>query len=188
MGLSNFRDSMLDCEIYRNGIKISENKGLISDSKNYNVIQFEPESNLDIQIGDEIYCPIKRKYYKIINTDIETFKGKPFSISAYFENNFNKPISNTNINVYNPNNSIIGNQQSAIININDSFEKFQNQIDTIGAEDKAELQELLNLLRTETTKNQIDKSIFSRFGSLISKHASWLFPMIADIITAWIQH
>lgn len=187
MSLRAFHSSMLDCEIIRNGVKIATHKGLVNDSKDFNYISFEPNSGVDIQIGDDIYCPLKDKHYIIINKDISTFHGQPHSIDAYFENNFTKPISNTTFNTYNPSYSVIGTQQNVSLNISDSFNNLQKQISEFGNEDREQLQELLNTLKSETTNNQLHKSVFSRFGTLIAKHGSWLMPAISQIITAWIQ-
>lgn len=179
-----FNDSMLECEVYRNNLKVSTCKGIIFDSVDYNYIRLN--IGTDIKIGDDIYCPIKDKHYIIVNVDIVTLKGKPHHLDAYFENNFNKPISNTIFNTYNPSNSIIGNQQTATINISDSFKNLNDMIDKYGYNDKQQLLELMNLLQNEVNNNIINKSIFSKFGDLLTKY-SWLVTCISDIIVAWIQ-
>lgn len=182
---SAFKSAMVDCEIYRNGIKVAKYKGLISDSKDYNCISFDCKS--DIQTGDDIYCPLKNKHYIITTTDIKLFNGKPHHLEAYFENNFSKPMSSTIFNTYNPSCSIIGTQQNISLNITDSFNNLQKQISEFGNEDKEKLQELLNILKSETTSNEIHKSSFSKFSELITKHGSWLIPAISQIIVAWFQ-
>lgn len=187
MSLSSFRRSMLDCEIYRNGVKIETYKGLVNDTKEYNMISFEPNPEPNIEIGDDIYCPVKRKHYIITNVDIRTFQGRPHSFDAYFENNFVKPISTTTFNTYNPTNSIIGNQQNAVLNINDCINNLHKQIEQNGNEDKEQLQELLDALKSETSNNQINKSAFAKFNGLLVKHGPWLIPSISQLIAAWIQ-
>ena len=181
---SAFKHAMVDCEIIRNNIKIATYKGLISDSKDFNVISFDCKS--DVQVGDDIYCPLKNKHYIITNTDIKLFNGKPHRLDAFFENNFIPKTSNTIFNTYNPSNSIIGSQQFATINISDSFNNLNEMIDKFGAEDKQQLLELVKLLQVETNNQVINKSLFKKFGSLISKY-SWLAPCISQIIAAWIQ-
>jgi len=182
---SSFRSAMVDCEIYRHGIKVATYKGLINDSKDYNCISFDCKT--DIQIGDDIYCPLKNKHYIITTTDIKLFSGKPHRLDAYFENNFSKPMANAIFNTYNPSYSIIGTQQNVSLNITDSFNNLQKQISEFGNEDQEKLQELLNVLKSETTSNEIHKSAFSKFNDLITKHGSWLIPSISQIIVAWIQ-
>lgn len=186
MSLSAFRSSMLDCEIIRNKIKIATYKGLISDTKDYNMISFEPNSNVDIQIGDDIYCPLKKKHYIITNVETTTFMGQIHSIDAYFENSFKQSISNITFNTYNPSNSIIGNQQNVILNITESFNNLDKLIDNNGNEDKSRLNELSSVLKSELSSNQINKTKFSKFSDLIAKH-SWLPLAISQIIAAWIQ-
>lgn len=187
MSLSAFRSSMLDCEIFRNGVKIATYRGLVNDTKDYNVIKFEPDSNIDIQIGDDIYCPLKKKHYIITNVEISTFLGKTHSIDAYFENSFQKSTSNITFNTYNPNNSVIGTQQNVVLNISDCFNNLQKQIEQNGNEDKEQLQELFETLKSETSSNQISKSAFTKFNDLLIKHGPWLVPAISQIIAAWVQ-
>lgn len=182
---SAFKRAMTDCEVIRNGSSINTYLGLISDSKEHNVINFEPEA--DVQVGDDIYCPLKKKHYIITNTDITIIDGKPFKLSAYFDNNFVKPNTTNVFNTYNPTNSVIGNQQNVTLNISDCFNNLQRQIEQQPLEDKAQLYELLNLLKSETSNNQINNSVFSKFKDLFNKHANWLIPSVAQIIAAWIQ-
>jgi len=184
--LSAFKSAMVDCDVIRNGNKIATHKGLINDTKDYNFISFEP--SVDIQIGDDIYCPLKNKHYLIINTDLRLFSGKQHSLDAYFENNFSKPISTTTFNTYNPSNSVIGNQQNVVLNISNCYNNLQNQIEQLGNEDKTQLYELLKLLKLETSNGQINHSTFEKFKTLFAKHGPWLIPSIVQIITAWIQH
>ena len=179
-----FKRNMIECEINRNGIKINNVLGLVSDSKEYNCISFDPE--VDVQINDDIYCPIKKKHYIIINTDIKTLQGKPHRLEAYFENNFTRPSETTIFNTYNPNNSIIGNQQNAVININDCFNNLDNLINQNGNEDIDRLNELSSILKEETKNQKFDKSKLSKFGDLITKY-SWVAASITQIIAAWIQ-
>lgn len=181
---SAWRSAMVDCDVIRNGIKIATYKGLINDSKDYNYISFD--LGTDIQINDEIYCPLKNKTYSIINVDIALFQGKQHRIDAYFENRFVKPVVTTTFNTYNPTNSVIGNQQNVTLNIDNCFNDLKNQIEQ-QHEDKEQLYELLNVLKSETSNNTISKSIFTKFKVLINKHAVWFIPSIAQIIAAWIQ-
>ncbi len=186
MSLSAFRSSMLDCEINRNNILIATYKGLISDSKDYNLISFDYRKDIDIQVGDDIYCPLKKKHYIITNVEISTFNGKIHSIDAYFENSFNKTNQNIVFNTYNPSNSIIGNQQYATLNINESFKALDDLINDNGGTDKSALYELLETLKSELSSDIINRSKLAKFGDLIAKH-SWLALAITQIFAAWIQ-
>lgn len=181
-----FHNSMLDCEIIRNNTKIATYKGLINDTKDYNMICFEPNPEPNIKIGDDIYCPMKKKHYLVTNIDINTFNGQPHSFDVYFENNFSKPISTVTFNTYNPTSSIIGNQQYATLNITESFNNLDNLINSNGGEDKTRLNELSSILKFELSSNQINRTKLSQYSDLIAKH-SWLFMAITQIIAAWIQ-
>ena len=182
--LHSFKRAMLDCEIFRNGEKIANQLGLVNDNKEYNYIAFDP--NIDIQIGDEIYCPIKKKHYLVNYIDIKTFNGKAHRLEAYFDNNYINSSQTTIFNTYNPNNTIIGNQDNAVINIRDSFNHLENLIKQNENEDTIRLNELYSILKEEIQNNNLSKSKLSKFGDLLCKY-SWLAPAISQIIVEWIK-
>lgn len=175
---------MVDCEIFRNNIKIATYKGMINDSKEYNYISFDPD--VDVQVNDDIFCPIKNKHYIITAIDIALFGGKQHRLDAYFDNNFTAKQATTVFNTYNPNNSIIGSQQTATINISDSLNNLDKLINDNGGTDKEKLFELKDTLKQQLDSNQLSKSSLSKFSDLIAKH-SWLVLAISQIIAAWIQ-
>jgi len=181
---SQWRSVMVDCEIFRNNVKIATYKGMINDSKEHNYISFDPD--VDVQINDDIFCPLKKKHYIITNTDIALFGGKQHRLDAYFDNNFMQAQTTTVFNTYNPSNSIIGSQQNATINISDSFNNLEKLINDNGGNDRKELFELENLLKQQLDTNQLNKGFLSKFSHLLAKH-SWLPMAIAQIISAWIQ-
>lgn len=181
---SQWRSVMVDCEIFRNSVKIATYKGMINDSKEHNYISFDPD--VDVQINDDIFCPLKNKHYIITNTDIALLGGKQHRLDAYFDNNFTQTHTTTVFNTYNPNNSIIGSQQTATINISNSFNNLDKLINNNGGTDKEELFELKTILKQQLDSNQLNKNSLSKFSDLIAKH-SWLVSAISQIIAAWIQ-
>lgn len=100
-------------------------------------------------------------------------------------------LVNSGINYYvvdvDTQNSIIGNQQSAIIN-NSNFDvdNLKELIDLYGNNDKQQLYELCSLLEQSLQKDDFHKSKLSKFSDLIAKH-SWLPTAIAQIISAYLQ-
>lgn len=181
---SQWRQVMVDCDIFRNNIKVATYKGMINDSKECNFISFDPD--VDVQVNDNVFCPLKNKHYIITSTDIALFNGKQHRLDAFFDNNFTPKQATTVFNTYNPNNSIIGSQQTATINIYDSFNNLDKLINDYGATDKEKLFELKDTLKQQLESNQLNKSSLSKFSDLIAKH-SWLALAISQIIAAWIQ-
>lgn len=182
-----FADSMIDFQNYRNSQLISTLKGLKNFEKNTNkkYIGFFP--NADIQIGD-VLINSGIKYY-VVDLDTQTWKGQIASLKAYYQTTppQTSQSSSTIFNISNASNSIIGNQQSAIIN-NSSFniDDFKQLIELYGEQDKQQLYELTSLLKSCLDKDDFHKSKLSKFSDLIAKH-SWVPLGIAQIISAYIQ-
>jgi len=186
--LDAFIDRMIDFEVYRNNKFIFNTKGLknIENTTNKRYIGFYPFA--EIEIGD-ILINSHIKYY-IIDIDTLTWMGQVSEIKAYYQTtppNSNQP----NSIIYNINkaeNSIIGNQQSAIIN-NPSFniDELKQLIEMYGNNDKQQLYELTSLLEDSLKKDNFHKSKLSKFSDLIAKH-SWLPSAIAQIIAGYLSH
>lgn len=143
--------------------------------------------NADIQIGD-VLINSGIKYY-VVDLDTQTWKGQIASLKAYYQTTppQTSQSSSTIFNISNASNSIIGNQQSAIIN-NSSFniDDFKQLIELYGEQDKQQLYELTSLLKSCLDKDDFHKSKLSKFSDLIAKH-SWVPLGIAQIISAYIQ-
>ena len=185
--LNHFRDRMVDFQLFRNSTLITTLKGLknIEANTNKKIIQFKPGT--DIQIGD-ILVNSNIKHY-VIDIDVQSWLGTVDSIKAYYQTT--PPVEqNSNSTVFNigtASNSIIGNQQQAILN-NSSFDinDLKQLIELYGGNDKEELYELSSQLQQLLNKDDFHKSKLSKFSDLISKH-SWLPLAIAQIISAFIQ-
>ena len=183
--LNSFKRSMIDFEIYRNSELISIQKGLKNSYQGKVFIEFFP--NVDIQIGD-ILKNSNITYY-IIDVDTQTWMGKISAIKAYYQTR--PPVdSQQNSTIFNINsapNSIIGNQQSAIINnSNFGIDDLKKLIELYGANDKQQLYELSSQLQEILNKDDFHKSKLSKFSDLISKH-SWLPLSIAQIIAGYLS-
>lgn len=184
--LNSFRNQMIDFDIYRNSALINTVKGLKNTEKGTNrkFIGFFPD--VDIQIGD-IFINSGIKYY-VTEVDTQTFKGETFAKKAYYTTSISKSQPNSTVfNINNASNSIIGNQQSAILN-NSHFniDDLKQLIEIYGENDKQQLYELTSLLKDSLDKDDFHKSKLSKFSDLIAKH-SWLPTAIAQIISAYLQ-
>lgn len=185
--LDHFRVNMIDFQLFRNSALITTLKGLknVEPNTNRKLIQFYPDT--DIQIGD-ILVNSNIKYY-ITDIDTQSWMGKVDSIIAYYQTT--PPVvhqnNSTTYNIANATNSIIGNQQQAILN-NSSFsiDDLKQLVELYGEDDKQQLYELTSLLQESLQKDDFHKSKLSKFGDLIAKH-SWLPTAIAQIISAFIQ-
>lgn len=182
--LVHFKNSMIDFEIYRNSQLLSTTKGLKNSWEGKVFIEFFPD--VDIQIGD-ILINSNIKYY-IIDVDTQTWMGQISAIKAFYQTK--PPVENNNSITYNigtASNSIIGNQQQAILN-NSAFniDDLKQLIELYGGSDKSQLYELSSQLQQLLEEDDFHKSKLSKFSDLIAKH-SWLPTAIAQIISAFIQ-
>lgn len=182
-----FRDCMIEFQIIRNSQPQKTLKGLKNTEKSTNrkYVGFDPDA--DVQIGD-ILVNANIKYY-VVDIDTQYWQGQLASIKAYYQTT--PPVEqNSNSTVFNigtASNSIIGNQQQAILN-NSSFsiDDLKQLIELYGNNDKSELYELSSQLQQLLDNDDFHKSKLSKFSDLIAKH-SWLPTAIAQIISAFIQ-
>lgn len=183
--LNHFKKQMIDFEIYRNSQLVSTAKGLKNSYQGKVYVEFFPD--VDVQIGD-ILVNSNIKYY-IVDVDTQTWCGQISAIKAFYQTR--PPVehqsSSTVYNIGTASNSIIGNQQQAILN-NSSFsiDDLKELIELYGAGDKNQLYELTAQLQQLLEKDDFHKSKLSKFSDLIAKH-SWLPTAIAQIISAFIQ-
>lgn len=183
--LNHFRNSMIDFEIYRGSQLISISKGLKNSYQGKVYIEFFPD--VDVQIGD-VLVNSNIKYY-IVDIDTQTWQGKVSAIKAFYQTRppVDQQLNSIVYNIGTASNSIIGNQQQAILN-NSSFsiDDLKELIELYGDNDKQQLYELTSLLQQSLEKDNFHKGILSKFSDLIAKH-SWLPTAIAQIISAFIQ-
>lgn len=185
--LHSFANNMIKFDVYRNSSLIFTVPGLKNTEKGTNkrMIEFFPE--VKIQIGD-ILVNSGINYY-ITDVDSQTWMGQIAAIKAYYQTTppLENQSSSTIYNIGNASNSIIGNQQSAILNnSNFNIDDFKQLIELYGEEDKKQLYELSSLLKDCLDKDNFKKSKLSKFSDLIAKH-SWLPLSIAQIISTYMQ-
>lgn len=185
--LHSFADKMIDFDVYRNSKLICTAPGLknTENGTNRKMIEFFPQ--IKIQIGDVLVN--SGIHYYIVDIDTQTWQGQISAIKAYYQTT--PPVehqqNSTVFNIGSASNSIIGNQQSAIIN-NSSFniDDLKEMIELYGANDKQQLYELTSLLQQSLQKDDFHKGKLSKFSNLIAKH-SWLPLAIAQVISAFLQ-
>ena len=187
--LDAFYTHMIDFQIYRNSQLINTSKGLKNSDKGTSkkFIGFYPD--VDIQIGDILTNVGSNVKYFVIDVDTSIMNGKIYQIKAYYQTTepIKESLNNTVYNIHNPSNSIIGAQESAIIN-NSSFniDDLKQLIEIHGNNDKQKLNELVSLLEESLKSDTFHKSKLSKFGDTIAKH-SWLPAAIAQLIASYIQ-
>lgn len=186
--LDSFQDRMINFDIYRNQNFIFSTKGLKNIENNTNKRYIGLYPFVEIQIGD-VLINSNIKYY-IVDIDTQTWQGQVCQLKAYYQTTppNNQQSNSITYNINNASNSIIGNQQSAIINnSNFSIEDLKQLVELYGNNDKQQLNELVSSLTESLKKDDFHKGKLSKFGDLIAKHA-WLPTAIAQIIAGYLSH
>lgn len=140
---------------------------------------------INLETGDEYYLignptstPNKTGgtlYYKI----------HYMSQAEYLRTNRSNPTFN--IGTINGN-SIIGTQQHATINVGPSIEELKSLISTKPKEDKEQLEEMINLLKTIQDNNlSIGKGSFSKFADVLNKYSDIAIPLSSFLLKLFID-
>jgi len=139
-----------------------------------------------------LYCE-KQSYFIDVRKYISDFFGTVYGLTeeAYDilnganKNTYQNPI----FNITNPQNSIIGTQNNAAININNyyNYEIFKSEIEEKSEEtDKTVLHELNDELKDITENNNpIEKGRFAKFVNVIIKY-KWVADLVAKIFGTFI--
>lgn len=91
-------------------------------------------------------------------------------------------------NIGSAENSIIGSQQTATINVVLTIEEFNKKIDTAEEADKPELRALSDTLSKYGDGSETPaKGALSRFGDLITKYR-WIPETVAQVLIAWLTN
>lgn len=127
---------------------------------------------------EDLFLPL----IKYINLELDKMIRKEF-----------KPMPTSqinNFNIQNASNSIIGNQENATINNSYSMEELKSIVNekVDDPSDKAQLNELINMLKVLTENNApLNKGVLQNFGDLLVKH-SWLTVPLGTSIVNWLTN
>lgn len=148
--------------------RTSENiQGILASYNCRPHIDFPIES--DIHSNDWIVNPVGEK---LLITEIQDFS--PYKSCYYIsEHEYNSRHSQSNIfniTADKIENSIIGNQSSAIINLSNDLEQIRQMIDESSSSDKVELHQLVDLLESHSKSTEsIPKGFLSKFSTVMQK-------------------
>lgn len=160
-------------EFFRDGKPIGAYRGvLIKDKKPY--IDFPQK--LDIAYGDEIHLPNNPCKFFVVDIDyiypesIRHSQIHHFNVYYVPEHQF-KRNSQPIFNIGTINNSIVGTQTNASININ-HFEQLKIEIEKCAVDDKPLLYELYNTLKEISNNTKpIKRNALQKFGDLFVKYS-----------------
>lgn len=120
------------------------------------------------------------------------FITQTFNLSQYYKSSnyiteYEYNLRNQNSTVYNINansidNSIIGNQSNAVININTQLDKIKSDIENSSSTDKEELLKIVKLLEEIISKQEpVKKGFLYKFSEVLQRN-SWITGSIASLL------
>lgn len=178
-----FKNLMQVFQVKRNGVVIS-NECYATHGKN-NTMVFEYEE--DLKEGDIVFD----KHSSFVITEIKSYSGSAFPKDMWHleakvvsEAKYNATKLHSN-NTFNMSNCSINGavQNTGTINIGSqiSLDDIKELIEKYGNEDKQQLNELLEELKSAEKFEIYKKGMLAKFGDLLAKH-SWLTGALAQYI------
>lgn len=157
-------------------------------------IAFYPET--DVQAGDWLVGRTSANELYVVDTFTQVVHQKAFQKKAYYltkaeyerEQATQAAAGNTTIHVGSAENSVIGVNQNAAINVTQKvdWKEVYKQIEDKGGEDQEQLETLVRELRELIDKGKpIEPGALAPFTDLLIKHA-WISSPIATTILNWI--
>lgn len=144
-------------------------------------------NDVDIKSTDWIVNSVGERLYITNIVPISIYKSCYF-ISEYEYQKSNQKIATFTINADKIENSIIGNQSTATINLNSQLQKMKNDIENSSSADKDELLQMIHLLE-EIKDNQepVPKGFLSKFSATMERN-SWISSPVAGFLLTLFLH
>ena len=180
-GLKAARSRANDLIIIRNGKEVGTVKGFVCGKDYPNTIQtLEPT-----EIYDGDILKLLNKEYLIVDAQPKIHEN----VLCYYMAKFKSESENSNIsntfNISTVHNSIVGNQQNAVMNFENSITNLRDIVSQ-KSEDKEQLEKFANYLEALLeNNNKIEKSNFEKFSDLLAKHSD-IALAIGNTIFQWI--
>ena len=167
--------------VARNKETVSTEKGLPNCDKmrGKDAITFLP--TVDIKEGDSLTFPDGRTVY-VSEISTEYFNGVANYLTVYYQKTPNPeppvPQSQTIFNIGTVTNSVIGNNNSVSVSIQEMKERAERD----GGDDKETLQEIISILEKILAGQETPKpGLLSKFGACMERN-SWITGAIASAL------
>lgn len=171
--------------VERNGENVSIEKGLPNFDKmrGKDTINFLP--TVDIKEGDALTFPDGKTVY-VSEISTEYHSGTANFLNVYYQKT---PIqenpshqSQTIFNIGTVTNSVIGNNNSVSVSIQEMKERAERD----GGDDKEALQEIISILEKIIAGQEMPKQgLLSKFGACMERN-SWITGAIASALIGWL--
>lgn len=140
------------------------------------------ENTIDVKSTDWLVNPVGERLYV---TELVSLSSSYKSCYYISEHEYNQPKQSNpifSINATTIENSIIGTQTNATINLNTQLQKLRSDIDSSNSLDKEELHQIVSMLEElSKSKEPVPRNIFSRFSAVMERN-SWIARSIASFL------
>lgn len=155
-------------------------KGILSQKQGK--WQIDLENNISLKIND---CIINSVGQRLFIIDIFKLSDSYKSCYCITEQEYNMSKNNSpifNINANTIENTIIGNQTNATINLDNFLSKMKREIESSNSNDKKELLEIVSLLKEINQSNKpIEKGFLSKFSDVMERN-SWITSSVSGFL------
>ena len=155
-------------------------KGILVLNQSKPRIDFE--NDVDVKSSDWLINSVGERLYVTEVASLSDYYKSCYYISEYEYNQSKQSNPTFSINANTIENSIIGTQSNAVINLDSQIQKIRSDIDSSDSPDKEELHQIISLLE-EISKNgdPVPKNILSRFSAVMERN-SWIAGSIASFL------
>ena len=130
------------------------------------------ENNIDVKSTDWLVNSVGEKLYVTESVSLSNAYKSCYYISEHKYNQSKQSNPVFSINATTIENSIIGTQTNATINLNAELQKLKSDIDSSNSPDKEELYQIISLLEElKNSQEPIPKGFLSKFSAII---CGWL--------------
>lgn len=171
---------------FKNERKNESFKGILVLNQGKPRIDFE--NSVDVKSTDWLVNSVGERLYVTELVSLSNAYKSCYYISEHEYNQSKQSNPTFSINATTIENSIIGTQTNATINLNMQLQQLRDDIDGSDSSDKEELYQIISMLE-ELSKNKepVPRNIFSRFSAVMERN-SWIAGSIASFLLNLFLH
>ena len=146
------------------------------------------ENNIDVKSTDWLVNSVGEKLYVTELVSLSNAYKSCYYISEHKYNQSKQSNPVFSINATTIENSIIGTQTNATINLNAELQKLKSDIDSSNSPDKEELYQIISLLEElKNSQEPIPKGFLSKFSAVMQRN-SWISGSVAGFLLNLFLH
>lgn len=146
------------------------------------------ENSVDVKSTDWLVNSVGERLYVTELASLSDSYKSCYYISEHEYNQSKQSNTTFSINATTIENSIIGTQANATINLNMQLQQLRSDIDGSDSSDKEELHQIVSMLEElNKSKDPVPRNIFSKFSAVMERN-SWITGSIASFLLNLFLH